>query len=222
MKLRVNLLKDGEARYQGPVSLRFLARVGGGTIIASLLLVVAIAVQRQIMLSRNLKWSQAEWARIGPRYEEIKKKQALLANYKDLLEELQQWGYTNTHWNEMLLELQKNVPDSVQLNRLQVDGSWTFIKPPTPPQKAGSTEPRRELPAIPGRQIKLAIAGRVTGDLADEVVVRFTKNLEKARGFDALFDTMKLQRLFRDASDPTKTAARQFEIEGQSESRKLQ
>ena len=222
MKLRVNLLKDGETRYQGPVSIRFLARAGGGTIIAVVLLVVAIAIQRQIILRRNLKWSQGEWERIGPRYEEIKKKQSLLANYKDLLDELQQWGYTNTHWNEMLLELQKNVPDAVQVGKLQIDGSWTFIKPPAPPPKPGSTEPPRELPPIPARQIRLVLSGRVTGELADEVIVQFTKNLEKAHGFDALFDSIKLQRLFRDTADPTKGSMRLFEIEGQSEPRKMQ
>ncbi len=222
MKLRVNLLKDGETRYQGPVSIRFLARAGGGTIIAMVVLVVGIALQQQIMLKRNLKWSQAEWERIGPRYEEVKKKQSLLANYKDLLDELQLWGYTNTDWHEMLLELQKNVPESVQLSRLQVDGSWTFIKPPPVPPKEGSTAPPREMPAIPARQITLTVAGKVTGELADEVVVRFTKSLEKARGFDTLFDTMKLQRLFRDSGDPSKTDVRQFEIEGKSMERKLQ
>ena len=218
MKLRVNLLKEGETRYQGPVSIRFLARAGGGTIIAIVLLVVGIAVQRQIMLTRNLKWSQAEWERIGPRYDEIKKKQALLANYKNLLEELQQWGYTNTDWHLMLLELQKDVPESVQLSRLQIDGSWTFIKPPAAPPKEGSTAPPREMPSAPARLIRLTIAGKVTGELADEVVVRFTKSLEKSKGFDTLFDTMKLQRLFRDSSD---AANRQFEIEGQSKERKL-
>lgn len=219
MKLRVNLLKEGETRYQGPVSIRFLARAGGGTIIAIVLLVVGIAIQRQIMLTRNLKWSQSEWERIGPRYEDIKKKQSLLTNYKSLLEELQQWGYTNTAWHVMLLELQKDVPESVQLSRLQIDGSWTFIKPPAAPPKEGSTAPPRELPSAPARLIKLTVAGKVSGELADEVVVRFTKSLEKSKGFDTLFDTMKLQRLFRDSSDP---AIRQFEIEGQSKERKLQ
>lgn len=222
MKLRVNLLKEGETRYQGPVSLRFLVRAGGGTIIAIIVLVVGIAIQRQVMLTRNLKWSQAEWQRIGPRYEEIKKKQTLLTNYKGLLEELQQWGYTNTSWHEMLLELQKNVPESVQLSRLQVDGAWTFIKPPAVPPKEGSTAPPRELPSTPARQITLTVAGKVTGELADEVVVRFTKSLEKSPGFDTLFDTMKLQRLFRDSGDAKRTDVRQFEIEGQSKARKLQ
>ncbi|HEY8241056.1 MAG TPA: hypothetical protein VIH35_06400 [Kiritimatiellia bacterium] len=221
MKLRVNLLKDGETRYQGPVSLRFMIRAGGGTIIAIIVLFVVIAVQRQLLLRHNMKWSEGEWTRLGPRYDEIKKKQDMLLNYKGLLEELQQWGYTNASWHEMLIEVGQIVPPSIQLTKLNVHSTWTFIKPPAPPVKPGSTEPARVMLEIPVRNIKININGRVTGDLADEVVVQFTRNLDNAKGFDELFESLKLQKLYKD-NDSTKTASRQFEIEGDSKPKRMQ
>ena len=51
MSLRVDLLKESERRYQGPVSLRFAVATAGLTVGAILLLAGAILFYRQICSS---------------------------------------------------------------------------------------------------------------------------------------------------------------------------
>jgi hypothetical protein len=243
MKLRVNLLKDAEKRYQGPVSIRFLLRTGGIGVGALLLIYAVLAIQGQYMLRRNLKAAQEEWTRIGPRYEEITKRQAVLNSYKTLLDELNQWGATNAdaQLHRMLLQLQKQIPPSVQLLKVDVSSDWVFVKPepPKPPPKPakGEKKPKekpkegekkpekpvvKDLGAVPGREVRLLIAGRVTGELADEVVVQFTKTLHNSPGYAIMFDTMELQKLYRE--DTSRTGGgnwRQFEILGTAKPRMM-
>jgi hypothetical protein len=233
MKLRVDLLKDTERRYQGPVSMRFMIRAGGVTLALVLFVFGGLAIQRQVMLRYRLKSATEEWARLGPRYEEITKRQAVVSSYKGLLDELNGWGMTNSHWYDMLLELQKTVPPNVQLSKLNVDGGWEFIKPEKkkePPKKEGAK--LEEKPAAkevivqvtPARSIRLSIGGRVQGELADEIVVQFTKSLEKSKGFDTYFDTMELEKLFRveeGGRESSGIAWRQFEIQGLSKARPI-
>lgn len=236
MNLRVNLLKEAEQRYQGPVSIRFLLRTGGIGLGVLLLIFVALSMHGQFMLKRNLKAAKEEWVRLGPRYDEITKRQALLANYKGLLDELNAWGPTNAHMHEMLLELQKTVPESVQLLQLNIGADWVFIKPeqpkakppppkgehPDPKAKKEKPPPKVALAAQPGRQAQLRITGRVEGELADEIVVQFMKALHKAPGFSTTIDSMELQRLYKDDSNRGGGGNwRQFEIQGTAKPRMM-
>jgi hypothetical protein len=237
MKLRVNLLKSSERRYQGPVSLRFLIRVGGISVVVLALLFGIMAIQRQFMLSHRLKSAKEEWSRLGPRYEEITKRQVVVGNYKALLDELGKWGMTNGNWHEMLLEMQKIVPANVQVQRMTVDTTWEFIKPEKKKKEEKKEEKKKEehkeeakkeeikaapkdILATPARSIRLAINGSIKGDLADEIIVQFTRNLQKAPGFDVYFDTMELEKLYR--AESAREAGgdwRQFEIQGISKPR---
>lgn len=91
------------------------------------------------------------------------------------------------------------------------------------PKEGGEEKPAaRESIAVPSRTIRLGIYGSVQGELADEIVVQFTKNLQKTKGFDIYFDTMELEKLYRvDLGREDGGNWRQFEIQGLSKPRAI-
>jgi hypothetical protein len=225
MSLRVDLLRDSERRYQGPVSVRFAVATAGLTVGAILFLAGAILVYRQISLSSDLKWARREWEKIKPRHEEILRTEKEVAADQAFLTELDAWAQTRINWNEVLGEFQKTVPSNVQLTRLEVRGDWEFLKAASPPpaeSEAEDAKKKPEPPPIPMRMFKMEVGGRASGQLADEDVVRFANEIKTSEGLKHLFDSVKLQHLTKAAPTPgTQEADRVFEIEGIVGSRKM-
>lgn len=219
MSLRVNLLKEAEYRYQGPVSLRFAILISGSLVAAILLLVGVVAVQRYFSLRNSLRLAQKEWENIEDRYTDITEKQKELNGNQALLTELGKWARNRPVWGSILPEFQRMVPETVQLTRLGVRSDWIFLKAPAPVVKEG--EEQKEQPMIPARKFSLMTEGLAQGELADETVVQFVRTMRENAVFTPYFESIKLQRLQRDSSQAGREN-RQFEIQGEFALRKLE
>lgn len=218
MKLRVNLLRDNEARYQGPVSLRFAMVAGGSTAAIILLILIGIAVHRHVSTSHSLAFARDQWQRLEPEFKVVQSKQKQLRDRQALQAELGLWTSTRVNWYRVLRDLQAIVPPSVQLRQLNVSGTWDFIAAEKPAD--GSD---RKDPPTPARRFTLSIAGNASGELADETVVQFTRSLRDAQGLHPVFETVRLQRMSRAAGGGEEQQTdRAFEIEALSAVRKLQ
>jgi hypothetical protein len=228
MSLRVNLLRESELRYQGPISLRFAVTVVGLAFGFLLLLTLTFAVYRQIAVSRDLKWCNAEWQKMEEHFKEIQKKEQDLASDQGLLKELDGWSEVRIEWRGVLESLQTVVPANVQLTRINMRGDWDFVKQPAPAAAAtplsedGQPIRPKELPAIPTRLFKMDIGGRASGQLADEDVVRFANAIKTQEELRKLFESVKLQHLTREQqAGAGEDADRVFEIEGVFTPRKM-
>lgn len=220
MKLRVNLLRPEEQRYQGPVSLRFALLIGAATFGAIALLVLAVGLHAFFSVRGDLRAAREAWQTLEPRFNTITALQKAESENRMLLAELDRWGKLRTPWTGLLQELQRITPASLQLTRLVVRSEWVFVKPPAAVTSDGKEIP---LPAIPARKIYLSLEGRAAGELADEVVVTFVRTLRQSQGFEKLFESVKLQRLVRATAGGTERQTdRLFLIEGEFLTRKLE
>jgi hypothetical protein len=217
MKLRVNLLRDHEARYQGPVSLRFALIAGGSTIGTILLILIMVAVHRHISTGHSLAFARSEWQRIEPQFKAVQKKQQQLRERQALRAELELWHSTRVDWHVALRQLQAIVPPTVQLTRMNLAGTWDFVVAPAPPDN-----PDKKSPPVPARRFAVNLSGSAAGEMADETVVQFTRVIRDTVGLRGIFDTVRLQRMSREAGGDDQAGDRVFEIEITSPPRKLQ
>jgi hypothetical protein len=222
MNLRVNLLRPEEQRYQGPVSLRFAISVGGITVGCLLLILLLVGLHSYISVRRDLGASRTGWQKIEARFNAVTTKQKAETDNQLLLAELKKWNRQRVEWTPLLKELQNIAPPSVQFTRLMVRSDWNFQKVPGPTTSDGKEIPQ---PLLPARRYYVSLEGRAAGELADQVVVDFERTWRQSPGFQPLFESVKLQRLVREAvggADRQAQADRLFLIEGEFRVRKLE
>lgn len=227
MSLRVNLLRQEEYRYQGPVSLRLVMVLCGSLLGAGALLFIAFAMQNYFSLRSNMNSAQSEWQAIETRYNAVTTEQKNLLANQALIGELNLWTKTRPSWSSLLPSLQQIVPASVQLTRFAVRSEWQYIKPLPPATSAqpeGTPPPApREIPSIPARKSFISTEGRARGELADETVVQFVRTLREEAVYQPLLESVKLQRLMREVGQNEGAEAdRIFEIQGEFFMRKLE
>lgn len=224
--LRVNLLKESEYRYQGPVSMRFVMLICGSLLGAVVLLLAAVSIQQSLALRSNLRLAKQEWESIEARYNSVVEKQKELATHLSLLRELQTWHTNRPEWSRLLPALQDIAPESVQLTRLGMRSDWVYLKPPAPPEGAKSGDENKEAknpPLIPARKTTISAEGRARGELADETVVQFVRTWRDNAAFKPYFESVRLQRLQRESDRGSGGGDdRLFEIQGEFALRKLE
>ena len=220
MKLRVDLLTTEERRYQGPVSLKFAVTVGGITFGCLALIALVVVAHALLSVRSDLKAARANWQQIEGRYKAVTEKQKAEGDNQAILTELKLWGKQRIAWTDLLAELRRIAPATMQFTRLTVRSEWTFVKPPAKMTSDGKEIPQ---PAVPARRFFLGLEGRAAGDLADQVVVDFERAWRQSPGFQPLFESVKLQRLVREATGDTgRQPDRLFLIEGEFRARKLE
>ncbi len=220
MKLRVDLLRAEERRYQGPVSTRFAIRIGAITLGVVSALLLLVALHAFLSVRSELRATRGNWQQIEQRFNEVQALQRASGEQQALLKELDRWSALRAPWSALLPELSQIVPASMQLTRLGIRSEWSFVKAPAPTTSDGKEIP---LPPMPTRRVYLSLEGRASGDLADEVVVGFVRTLRESPGYAPLFESVKLQRLVRETvSAPGRTPDRLFMIEGEFLPRKFE
>ena len=220
MKLRVDLLTQEERRYQGPVSLKFAVTIGGITLGSLALITLLVVVHALLSVRSDLKTARGNWQQIEARYKTVTDKQKAEGENQAVLTELKLWSKQRISWTDLLAELRRIAPASMQFTRLTVRSEWAFVRPP-----AKTTSDGKEIPqaAVPARRFFLSLEGRAAGDLADQVVVDFERAWRQSPGFQPLFESVKLQRLVREATSETgRQPDRLFLIEGEFRARKLE
>lgn len=222
MSLRVNLMREAEYRYQGPVSRKFVLRVSVITAAAVAFLLLTISVHQQISLSRNLKTTKEDWQSIETRFKTATALRDKLNAHQTILNELGKWEKSRPDWTRALENLQTIVPSTIQITKLNVRGEWQFIQPPTPPAKEGETTAPKAPPMVPARRIAMNLEGKASGELADETVIQFVKTIRESAELNPMLESVKLQRLLREAALVDMQADRVFEIQGEFFLRKLE
>ena len=230
MSVRVNMLVEGEARYQGPVSRTFIFLVSGSVLGLLILVIFGVTLVRSHEQSKELTWARGEWQKAEPRFKLFTEKQAELTQYRNLEKELDQWNRVRLSWGTLLLELQTIVPSDVQLSRLSARADWSFQKPAAAPPPAEGEVPPPEgekpkvKPPVPVLKPELALEGRSAGEMTDEVVVQFVRTFRDAPFHSPLFESVRLQRLQMDSSSAggSEEVYRVFQIEGRFLERKLE
>lgn len=109
--------------------------------------------------------------------------QDLTAN-RSLVEELGAWEHSRVLWSEALMDLQKVVPEAVQLSRFTIAGGFTVI----------TGEKWENVDPVPARVFDMRINGQISGDFADAVVIQFLRDLKGAPGLEDIIKAVELQR----------------------------
>ncbi len=221
MRLRVDLMRETEFRYQGPVSKKFAGGAVGGFVGAVVLLWLAFAIEQEFTLRRDMARLNTDWQNIEGRYKAIKEKRANYAMCLAYQKELQPWGKTRANWADQFDELAQMIPPTIQLTRLSVRTDWEIIKPPPTPVTDPNAPTPPQPPGQPARRYWLSIQGRAAGEAGGDDAVQMVKNIKSSRNFSAVFETIRLQHMLRD-TQPTDKADRSFSIEGQAEPRKME
>jgi len=209
MNVRVNLLKPEEFRRQGMVSTQFAVRVALAGAGALLLLLSLISVVNHRVVMHNLKLSQEIWEEMKPRYERVKEMQSFLATKGQVWSDLTAWNTSRIDWHPHLASLQQAVPPSVQLTKLSIRSQFVMLP---------DTENAKNELGLPARQFFMTIDGKIGGDLADEVVVQFVRDLRAGSSLKDVLESAKLQALQRDAGS---SGERTFGVEGTCTARKM-
>ena len=221
MSLRVDLMRESEYRYQGPVSRKFATLSVGGVVLAALLLWLAIMIQHGAALNRERAQLEGEWNNIEPRFKAIKQKRVGLVACQGMMKELKPWSDTRVDWAGRLDELNKMVPPSIQITHLSMRAEWVIIKLPAPPVEDPNAPAKPAPPAIPARRFYLSISGRAAGDAGGDDAVQMVNRLKNSGGYGSVFEIVKLQHLLRD-TQPNDIADRSFSIEGLAAPRRLE
>lgn len=221
MSLRVDLMLPEELRYQGAVSKRFIAASGGVIVFCVLLLWVATSWIQRSSLNNEVAQLEAEWGNLEPRYNVAKTKLADHTLIQSFDNELKQWNTTRVEWAPLFDELNTMVPESIQLTRLNFRSEWSIITQPAPPQDDPDKPPKPAPPGVPARRVYLTLSGRAAGDAGSDDAVRMVQAIKNSGGYSAVFETIKLQSLLRDAQQGD-AADRTFSIEAVGLMRKLQ
>ena len=185
----LDMLREHERRYEGPVSMRFLAGVGMGAVAAALLLVMAYFLLVESMLLGERTRLQATWDDMQTRYAATRALQQQLAAAERYAEEIDGWERSRSPADRVLLHLQREIPASVQLVRLE----WRDAIEPPPRAADRGTE------GDPMRRLSVFLSGRVTGAAGEDTVTRLIRRLQEPDDPDApVFRTATLVSLQRD------------------------
>lgn len=195
--IRVNLIKPTELRYQGAVSMRFIIIVCIAVPLALTLLVSGIKGIRTAQLSADLKNAKDQWQQIEQKYNTAKTEMPRYEKMESLYEDLKEWRPGNAQLSAILLNLQKTVPENIQL----VFMDYGLIL-----KKEGETE------------CFLTIDGRSTGKSAEAAttVTRWQQILLEESGFDAIIPVLALSQMPKIGETDDGRIIRQFKLSGQA------
>jgi len=196
---RVNLLKKSEQRYQGAVSHRFILVAA---VVAPILLVAILSGVKLVQyatVQSDLQAGKAVWSSLEPRYQLHQKELRSLNACRTSLDLLHGWMGSQIALSQLLLEIQEEVPPTIQLQRLSVRSD---------PQTA--TYVRVEDFVL---DYKLMLQGVSQGERAEDAVMGLRKDLMATDLMGSVFKSVKLASMRKRAGKDEQNA-RDFRIEG--------
>ncbi len=120
MSLQVNLLKKTERRYQGIVSMKVMVMGSVGVLLGTTALVLSLAGISKATQNANLNRARREWDRLKPLAEVVKTDGAAATANQKTLDRINAWATGGSAaMYSVLREVQREIPDRVQLNSLQ-------------------------------------------------------------------------------------------------------
>jgi hypothetical protein len=184
MTLRINLLRNDELRQAGALTHAFVMRVTLAIVIAVVVVGTGLIVLNMRNARKHMEQSRERFRQIDPLYQDIRAMQQDLTANRSLVEELGAWEHSRVLWSEALMDLQKVVPEAVQLSRFTIAGGFTVI----------TGEKWENVDPVPARVFDMRINGQISGDFADAVVIQFLRDLKGAPGLEDIIKAVELQR----------------------------
>ncbi|NCC52117.1 MAG: hypothetical protein EOM20_12990 [Spartobacteria bacterium] len=185
MSLRINLLQDEEIRHAGMLGEAFLLRIVVIVVVCLLGLGIALSMLHANSIRREMDGLQRLYQQKDPIYQEVRAMQADIAENEGIRSEMEGWRTSSPDWGAYLMDVQKLVPDSIQMVRLSLRGEINM------PRTKGSTSKA----VLPYREYRMTVDGISQGELADEVVIKFVRDLKEAPGLSEFLDAVTLQRI---------------------------
>lgn len=127
MSLQVDLLKKGERRYQGIVSMKVMVLGSVGVLVGTTVLVLSLAGISKATQTVNLNRARQEWDRLGPIATSVRNNGAAAESNRKTLSRIDLWAKgASAPMHIILRQAQREIPEQIQLNNLHagiVDGS---------------------------------------------------------------------------------------------------
>jgi len=175
---RVNLLKKSEERYQGAVSRRFMLV----SIVVTPILFIAILSGGKLIqyggVQADLGASREIWKTLEPRLAVARDQQRGLKANRQAIELINGWQGSQVSMEGLLLDIQKTIPENVQLTRISIRGEV-------------NASVYRDVDEL-GLDYSLALQGMSQGAQAEDAVIHLRKDLLTREHLSATFDSLKL------------------------------
>lgn len=195
MSLRVNMLKEDEIRYYSAIRKDFAIRTGVFAVLGILTLLLLLFIFQIVNTKKALVGFREQWADVEPRYRRYEEISENLKVNREMLQELDEWQQMSLSWPEPLLILQGLIPETVQLNAMDMRNT---IGAEVSRRTLGEGDKAKELITIkPNRVYRMILQGVATGVLADETVVQLVKTIKEDPSLSLFFDKVKLQAMQR-------------------------
>lgn len=196
---RVNLLKKSERRYQGAVSRKFMLI---SIVVTPILMIAVISGVKLIQyggIRANLRSSREIWERLEPRLAVALEQQGGLKTNREALTLFNAWQDSKSPMEELLLDIQKVIPENVQLKRISIRNDVT--------SSLYQNEEDLQL------DYRLVLHGVSQGDQAEDAVIRLRRELLSQGRFATIFDSVKLTSMRKSMSKDGENM-REFSLEG--------
>lgn len=175
---RVNLLKKSEERYQGAVSRRFMLV----SIVVTPILFIAILSGGKLIqyggVQADLGASREIWKTLEPRLAVSRDQQRGLKANRQAIELINGWQGSQVSMEGLLLDIQKTIPENVQLTRISIRGKV-------------NASVYRDVDEL-GLDYSLVLQGMSQGAQAEDAVIHLRKDLLTREHLSATFDSLKL------------------------------
>jgi hypothetical protein len=192
--MHINLILETEQRSASPVSLAFMLKIAGGTIIVGLVLWLIAMYSSYRNLEESVKQATAQRILTEPKHAAAKQLRADLILKSAKLKEIQSWRTTRVNWGQQLESLQAITPAMIQLSEIRV-----------------SQDILVRSNNIPARVFELRLAGKTGAARSESNVSEFQQSLFRQPPFDSLVESVSIPAgAFR--QDPLSKTDRVFEI----------
>ena len=173
MNLQINLLKKGERRYQGIVSMKVMVMGAIAVFGGILLLFFVLAGIAKVTVLANLERTRREWTRKMPVSSVIGMQTSAAAANRRTSASLDEWSErTGAPLYKIMRELQSSVPTSVQLSRVYAE----II------EEGSSGQP----------ECVLQLSGWTVGEGGEMLAVEFKRNLNNSKELRSFCDEVRL------------------------------
>jgi hypothetical protein len=162
MNLRVDLILDTEKRSGSAVSLKSAIRIAIIFVPICIVVFVLVTLLDTTRLTKKACVLEGSWADAQIKQSEAAVLAATFTRNRNILAELEGWRAAHAEWNEHLIAILKIIPDSIQLNNLNVKHKIAVIGPKNRYQ---------------GREFILSLTGKAYGPTASADVDTLKRKL---------------------------------------------
>ena len=201
MNIRIDLLRDSDRRYQGPVSKLFIMITSAVTVVIALVAMDMYYMFDVSLLERNIQTAQGVADEIQPRYKELGELQASSVKQSKVIDELEGWKNNRIAWHPILVEIRTLTPDTIQL--IRVENRDLLLEEKI--KKDGVNV------KVPYQEFKLHVSGKAYGDDGESTVVNFVQAFSDSDVLRTSIKAATLQSVRRDQKDDT--VSRLFDID---------